>query len=245
MKVAFLWRLRNEILLITVGLILISILAFNIYKHELELKLFDLEVVANNIFTAVKVELKNTEEVLTAFKGLYSSSNDISREEFNKFYSSVYKNASGVQALEWIPRVTHDERKKYEIEARKEYKNFKIKGKNSAGVMTELAKKEEYFPVYYMQPYIGNEKALGFDLSSSKARKMALDKAIASKNITTTQRITLVQEQAKQYGFLMFLPVFTKSTDIKGFILGVFRAGDLLSTALNKIQQKNNTNYSN
>ena len=58
--------------------------------------------------------------------------------------------------------------------------------------------REEYFPVYYVEPRRGNEAAIGYDLASNPTRKQALDQARDSGEMTATGRITLVQETGLQ-----------------------------------------------
>ena len=68
--------------------------------------------------------------------------------------------------------------------------------------------REEYFPVYYVEPYQGNEAALGFDLASNPVRLEALNKSRDSGQGVATARITLVQESEDQFGFLVFRPIY-------------------------------------
>jgi CHASE1-domain containing sensor protein len=98
--------------------------------------------------------------------------------------------------------------------------------------------RDEYYPVYFVEPLKGNEAALGFDLASSPVRRMALDEAAASGKLAATGRISLVQEKAGQYGFLVTLPVYRAGADLgtpgdrvnalRGFALGVFRVHDIV-----------------
>ena len=56
---------------------------------------------------------------------------------------------------------------------------------NPAGV------RDTYFPVYYVAPQAGNEKALGFDLGSNPIRLSALNKARNTGQIAVSGRIKL------------------------------------------------------
>lgn len=108
--------------------------------------------------------------------------------------------------------------------------------------MVEAGRRDEYFPVYYVEPYEGNEAAVGFDLASNETRLKALNFSRRSGQITTTARITLVQETGEQFGFLIFRPVYGKyqpagtpdgrPARLQGFALGVFRIGDLVDLSL-------------
>ena len=95
-------------------------------------------------------------------------------------------------------------------------------------------------------PTKGNEKALGFDLSSDKNRLSALNQTLMTGKPVGTGRITLVQETAGQYGFLVFMPVYDGKTSspgeqelreaLRGFALGVFRIGDAMRVVVGQAE---------
>ena len=106
--------------------------------------------------------------------------------------------------------------------------------------------RERYFPVVYVEPLRGNEKAVGFDLYSNAARHAAIDAAIETRMPQSTARITLVQETGDQYGFLVFYPVYQEASagadSLRGMVLGVFRIGDVISQgATDRIEDGNMT----
>jgi CHASE1-domain containing sensor protein len=83
-----------------------------------------------------------------------------------------------------------------------------ISERDDQGRLKPFNKKAEYFPVYYVEPYGGNEAALGFDLASNNTRLSGLILARDTNQKVATARIQLVQEKEKdQYGFLAFDPV--------------------------------------
>ncbi|HYA40133.1 MAG TPA: response regulator, partial [Syntrophobacteraceae bacterium] len=77
---------------------------------------------------------------------------------------------------------------------------------------------------------------------SNLTRRTALEQARDTGEPAVTERITLVQETGEQFGFLIFVPVYregmpTETVEqrreaLKGFALGVFRAGDVVKTVL-------------
>ena len=86
---------------------------------------------------------------------------------------------------------------------------------------------------------MGNEAAVGFDLASNPARRLALQKARDTGRMTLTERITLVQEEESQGGVLAILPIYlgggipatieSRRSALTGFVLGVFRIGDAIA----------------
>jgi CHASE1-domain containing sensor protein/nitrogen-specific signal transduction histidine kinase len=200
---------------------------------------------ARQIIESIDLRFKAAQQTVKAIKGLYEASGSIERHEFKRFVSTVAGESKGVQALEWIPRVTLAEREKFEAAARRDgFPDFKFWQKNDQGRMGPSPSKPEYFPVYFVEPFAGNEAAFGFDLGSNPARLKALRSARLSGEVRLTERITLVQETAKQFGVLMVQPVYERGAAVKtvqdrraslrGFVLGVFRMSDLAASVADK-----------
>jgi CHASE1-domain containing sensor protein len=178
-------------------------------------------------------ELDLNLQILNSLKYFYNSSNKITRAEFKSFVSNYLKEHKSIQALEWIPKVTNEKRKDYEKDAENDLGvEFNITNKIN-GEMHTSEKKEDYYPVYYVEPIKGNEKDLGFDLASNSTRLISLNIAKNTKNIAVTDKITLVQEKSKQSGFLIFVPVWNKkdSTILDSFVLGVYRVKGMIEKA--------------
>ena len=112
--------------------------------------------------------------------------------------------------------------------------------------MVPVEPRAEYYPVYYVEPFSGNEKALGFDLGSNPARLDAISKAVNSGKLTVTGRINLIQKSNIEPGILVFEPIYenpakgqinrnsqvTEGSKVTGFALGVYSINDLLTSAL-------------
>ncbi len=72
--------------------------------------------------------------------------------------------------------------------------------------------------------------APGYDLDPD--RLAALRQADTTGQPTATGRIRLIQEQGEPFGFLVFLPVRGAGGQTRGFVQGLFRAGDMLTAAI-------------
>ena len=96
-----------------------------------------------------------------------------------------------------------------------------------------------------MQPYEGNEAALGYDLNSDSIRREALELARDTGEIAVTARITLVQDNGNQFGVLAFMPIYKndfphsnpteRRLNITGYVLLVFRGGDIVTASLKNL----------
>lgn len=84
------------------------------------------------------------------------------------------------------------------------------------------------FHVRWIVPLEGNEEAQNLNLAFEERRRIALEKARDSREITVTHAIDLVQGEK---GFLVNLPIYP-GKNFDGFILGVFRINKLFSSIL-------------
>ena len=135
------------------------------------------------------------------------------------------------------------ERSLHEESARQDgFSNYQITEREKQGAMVAANKRDEYFPVYYVEPLAGNELALGYDVGSNPVRLDALQVSRDTGKVVATPRITLVQEKEKQFAFLVFLPIYenglpthyveTRRNALEGFVLGAFRVRDLVEGSM-------------
>ena len=232
------------ILVICIGL-LISLLGF--YKVR--------EWEKNNLLEHFKKNAKNCVSVLTSeiiedidvvknIKGLYAASQSVERNEFHTFVENFLIQKESIKALEWIPHVRDHDRDTFEHSAKLEgFAEFQITDNISEKSMCRAASRPEYFPVYFVEPYKGNEISLGFDLASNPVRLDTLNRSRDTGLTAATPPVTLVQETGSQLGVLVFEPIYhnnsidstEKRENLKGFALGVYRIGDILKNALTQV----------
>ncbi len=168
---------------------------------------------------------------------LYDASVTVSQREFSSFTAPLLDRFPAIAALSWAPLVPHGERKSFEQGARKMFPGYRITERSAQGVMEDSAERQTYFPVYFLRPYAGNEITHGFDLYSNAIRRRAIDHARDSGKNSSTARISLGQEGARQYGLLLINPVFQNdsATDrgaLKGLTSALFHIGNSMESAL-------------
>ena len=163
---------------------------------------------ADDRIFAVRRAIDQDLEVLRSLASFMESAGDIDRERFRSFVTPAISRHPSIQALEWIPRVSAAERDAYEQSARNDgFAGFQISERQSQGLMVPAGRRAVYYPVFYVEPYQGNELALGFDLASNAARLEALEASRDSGLAQASGPITLVQESEQQYGFLAYAPI--------------------------------------
>jgi len=186
---------------------------------------------------------------LHSLQNFYKSSKTIERQEFHSFVSYILAHFSGIKALEWSPRVLDSQRDSFEKNTRREMGiDFQITERQAGQGLIAAQVRTEYFPVTFLEPYQGNEAALGYDLFSDVLRRQGMEFARDHGDIGATQRIRLVQESGDPYGVLVFMPIYynglssdsleERRQNLAGFVLAVFRGSEIVPMALKDLDQK-------
>lgn len=230
------------VLVVIIGVILSSMSSWFLYKAEEKAILSEFHKDVDERAASLYREVAINFETLRSLAILFNGDTIPEFKQFSLEAQKILSRHSDIQALEWIPRVIHSERATYEAKLQQDFPEFEITERKEQGHMVTAEEREEYFPVYYVEPLIGNETAFGFDLASNFTRLETLEKSRDTATLYATASITLVQERAKQKGFLAFLPIYKGSSstiakrrdNLIGFVLGVYRLGDIFtSSALN------------
>lgn len=235
---------RTSSLLVLATGIFVSVLGYALITNEVreDVKI-RFNALADRQVRQIQGRLERHIQTVHSLGGLFDASDVVSRREFSVFAQQAISRADGVQALSWNPRVPRDSLPGLRRLARREgLGEFDFYERDDSGKRRPLGLRQDYVPVFYIEPVAGNEPALGFDVGSNTARRAALDQARDSGKAIATAAITLVQEAGKQPGILVFRPVYingqqpktqaARRQSIKGYAVGVYRIGDILSSAL-------------
>jgi len=222
-----------------VGVTLSSFTGWLLYEIEEKSIISELQKDVDERASSLYRELSINFETLQSLAILFDGATIPEYERFQDVARRIIRRHSDIQALEWIPRILHSKRSQYISKIRRYYPDYEISERQEQGVMVRAKEREEYFPVYFVEPLSGNEAALGFDLSSSPSRLETLEKSRDRGIPQATASITLVQESGHQKGFLAFLPIYVghpmtleqRRESLVGFVLGVFRIGDIFTSS--------------
>jgi diguanylate cyclase (GGDEF)-like protein/PAS domain S-box-containing protein len=223
-----------------IGLSLTGVIFFQLREHSQEALERRFQSLAMERAGVIAEKLGGSLRELDAVRRFFNHSGTISRDEFSRFVAPIL-NYYHFQALEWVPRVSRDQRAAFETTARQEgYPTFQFTESDNTGRLVPTSEQDEYFPVYYLEPYAGNEIALGFNPDiTHPTRGTLLTAARDSGHITLSGRYVLVQETAlPHFSVLAFAPVYATGQTpptleerrklLKGFIVGIIRVGSFV-----------------
>jgi PAS domain S-box-containing protein len=159
----------------------------------------------------------------------------VDRQEFDGLARALLQRFPTIQAVEWAPRITADEREAFEAAQRAEMPEFEIRERSASGDMRSAGAHPEFYPVTYIEPLAGNEAAAGFDLASDPSRQAAIEDATRGGGVIATAPIRLVQERGEQAGLLLLHSV-SAGPNGPGIVLVVLRMGSFAATLLSPLQ---------
>jgi signal transduction histidine kinase/CHASE1-domain containing sensor protein len=243
------WRSRR----FSVGLPLVGVLALGFvvfgYAHAQErarLRL-DFERQAERWAHAIRTGLNDYVEVLHACESFYASAPAVSQQAFHTFVQRSFARHPSLQALSLHLRVPDTRREADEQGVRREgVAAFQSMQQTMPGELVWAERRPEDIVVTYFEPPAGNEVASGFDADSVPDRLEALQQARDTGQPTATGRLMLGQDPGRQFGLLIFLPLYNpmllhatleeRRQNLHGYVTGVFQIGAMVETALQGLE---------
>ena len=132
----------------------------------------------------------------------------LNRAEFARFIASLSldRRYRGVQAVEFIRRVSDEERDGYVQSVRADRSLFP-EGQPGFDIRPG-GRRAEYWVVDFVEPRAGNESLPGLDMRTRVGAAATAERAHASNEPAATGRYRLSPETGSSYGVMIYLPVF-------------------------------------
>lgn len=189
--------------------------------------------------TSLVKQLQNIIHTSGALSSVFSVFREVDYRHFENYARNVSLFTTGTHALSWVPIVSKDERKQFELHASLQLaREFSISERDASGQLVKAESRSRYFPVTYIEPMLGNEAALGFDLGSQVNRLKTIELVLSKKSTGATAPITLVQEKEEQSAFLILAPVLDGRGEVTSLVSSVYRVHDLLAATLGQSTSK-------
>lgn len=191
------------------------------------------------------LEQHDTQSVL-AISGLFTASEEVSRQEFHDFTSIFIEEFPDTVGLTWSRRVLSTQRADYEKSIRAEgFTDFEIYEKGLDGNPVRAGVRGVYYPVTFIEPLAKNRPLLGFDNGSSVERQRAINSAAASGEAVFSQPVRLMNDGDEDTGILLVMPIYRNGRDtstledrlanLEGVAIGSFSISKLVVASLKDI----------
>jgi signal transduction histidine kinase len=222
------------------------------YMHEERLLKMRFEADAVEIVRSIEREVVSNLEDLHFIAAFFASSDHVTEHEFQTFASFSVPRHKSIRAVEWVPRVPDSRRKEFEAEAEiGRHSGYAIRQLDDQGDLVLATRRQEYFPIRYVEPRDSNHSQLGFDHASETLRWQAMMKARDSGEPVTLRRLDRLLKRGtddRRLGFLTFLPIYQQRTGVTsveqrrehllGFVSGVFIISEIVEAALGHFHEE-------
>ena len=185
----------------------------------------------------IEEQLETIAQELMGIASLFKVSKNITRSGFKTYTSPLLKKNNFIESFQWIPRVQQDQRSALESMAQKDgFINFKFTSLSKNTTIITAPKKNEYSPIYYMEPHSDDKSFLGFDISTQPVLLNLMNQARDSGEIVAASTVNLIHKNPEKMVALFYLPIY-EGVDTPKTIEG--RRNLFLGTVLGTYQIKN------
>src|SRR2546422_4138224 len=152
------------------------------------------ETVAVGVANDVHSRIRAYGDVLYAIRGLFDSSDEVTRDEFHQFAQalSLAERYPGATNVSFAPRVLHAKKLEFERAVRAE-KSPLVKGLPRFAIKPP-GERPEYVVLTYIEPMGKNVAAWGLDLNADPLRRSVVDRARDSGQIASSSGVTLLRD---------------------------------------------------
>lgn len=200
---------------------------------------------SDDMAASIKRRIEENLGAIRAVGAFYSAvAGDVDRSEFQAFVQPLLSSNPSIRAFQWAPRVKNTERAAFETHAGREMRGFEIRERTAQGQLIRARERDEYFPVWYVEPLKETEFALGIDHAAYPPRRAALERARDTGQITASEHAHLPPDNTNGQGLVKaaFQPIYRKGAPVEtveqrrenllGFVAGVFRVSDTVKESL-------------
>lgn len=191
----------------------------------------------NNVYNGIQNEIDRNLNALYAIREFYLADGEMDYREFSAYASYYTQNINSIQALEWVPVIPFDKKDSFELSMQAAgFEDFQIFTRENDKIV-RVEDREKYFPVAYIQPFEGNEAALGFDPGNSlEFRQDAINRAMKNGKSAASGVISIIQKNEPHKAILVFVPVIDpKNQKTIALVEGVYLMRSLIDVAIENI----------
>ncbi len=152
------------------------------------------ETVAVGVANDVQSRIRAYVDVLYAIRGLFDSSDNVTRDEFHQFAQalSLSERYPGATNISFASRVLHAKKPEFERAVRAETSPL-VKGLPEFAIKPPGGR-PEYLVLTYIEPMGKNVAAWGLDLNADPLRRSVVDRARDSGQIASSSGVTLLRD---------------------------------------------------
>ncbi len=228
----------------TVALVLLAGLQTQLAQWEQERLQSRFERDAHYQGSLLLKRFANYTDVLQATERVMVAAPHLDEDGFHQFAMPWLSRFEGIQAIGWIPRVSRDERGRFEASARRSpgTPDFAIRDRDANRALHASPPSAEYYPIRFISPLASNRRAIGLNVLSVPISTEALARTRGNGRAAATQAFELTQETESKLGVVIYQrtsPAHDQhQARADGFVFVALRIED----AVNSVLQRNPIN---
>jgi len=212
-------------------------------RWENDQSLFEFRLRSQQFADTMRATLEEQRGFLEQLSNAFvSRQQPVTRREFRDLVRTLLDRFPIIQAVEWAPSVQSADRGRFEAVQTAEMPGFEIRQRAQSGELRSADDRNRFYPVTYVEPLDGNERAVGFDLASDETGRIAIEAAASSGNLVATAPIRLVQDRGSQNGILLIDSVSAGPAG-PGIVLVVLRMGPFAATLVDPLRSTLNLRF--
>lgn len=206
-----------------------------LYERERAYQQFTTQIDA--IASELELEMWRGITLLSSFRSFYQINDAITPLRVSAFARSAGDFSEGMVATIWLPRIDAAERTQFEQEALQTGSGILEVDVHNINHFAPARESTRYFPVMYSEPVSLASLPRGFDVSSTREFRGALQLA-AENDIAVGTVLTGRLKQSQNFLYAVSQPLFSASEvdfrleNAAGFVVGVFDATAIFESVL-------------
>lgn len=159
---------------------------------------------AGDAALAIRTRFDDYADMLIGFRGLFAATEGATRGEFDSYVAAtaLLERYPGALALGYAPQVPEADVDDLEDEVRDD-------GFDDFEVTPETSEQDLRYPIVYLEPIEGNERAFGFDVGADEKGAEAIDRAMTS-GLSTAGPVLVVMgaDDEQTRAFNLYVPIY-------------------------------------
>jgi diguanylate cyclase (GGDEF)-like protein len=189
-------------------------------------------------------ELRQNMEALYTLRDVIRYADSLPAIVFEDVASAALERNHLVQAVQWVPRVSKNQRASFEQSLGN---GRRIEYLDQDGLRFPSPQREEYFPVRFVVPLAGNEMLTGIDIATRPRRLEAMERARDHGVLAMSAPLDMLHpDDYGNTGVVIVLPVYIgrpdsvleRRTALRGFVIAVVDIEQFVSRIFPDLEQQ-------
>ncbi|MEO6095723.1 MAG: ATP-binding protein [Fibrobacteria bacterium] len=217
-------------LVLIAGVALTVFLVRNKMAHARQESLARLRSQAETGIRNLDLRLSAQRSMLEAVSAFFESSKRMENAEFEIFANRLLAGHPSIKTFHWIPKVTAEERTRFEAEVSAETgMRYRITQPES-GSMAAASPRPEYFPIRYAVPFEANRIVWGMDVGFAPERRVCIDSTFKRNAYTLCRPFKPATKPMSGWNAVACMPV--RKTGVTGIVTALIDLEGMINNTI-------------